>query len=284
MAEENAEKSKIEIVLGDARLSLKEMAEQREKKERQSGKGTPAGADQDSRFDLLIVDAFSSDAIPIHLITKEAIQLYFRNMRPEGILMVHISNRYLHLEPVVGNLATALGFTARVCDDDEDTDSGKYASQWVAVARTPAYLQDLATDDDWKVIRPDDFVGVWTDDFSNILTVLTWVRKSRLGSQWMERANQRRIDRLGIEVSNLTDAKAGRLKATGDEGVVITQVQPGSPGDAAGLEKDMVLTHVDGRRVSTIAECVKALADRPPGRDVTVAIRDHKDVIVRAVE
>ena len=70
----------------------------------------------------------------------------------------------------------------------------------------------------------------------------------------------------------------------GDEGVVVTQVQPGSPGDAAGLEKDMILTHVDGRRTSTIAECVEALADHPPGLDVTVAIRDHKDVIVRAVE
>ena len=282
--EENAQKSKIEIVLGDARLSLKEMAEKREKKEQETGKETPAGADPESRLDLLIVDAFSSDAIPIHLITKEAVQLYFRNLQPDGILMVHISNRYLHLEPVVGNVVRDLGFAARVGDDDEDQSSGKYASQWVAVAKTAADLQDLTTDDDWTVIRPDDFVGVWTDDFSNILTVLTWVRKSHLGKQWMERANQRRIDRLGIEVSNLTDAKAGKLKVAGDEGVVVTQVQPGSPGDAAGLEKDMILTHVDGRRTSTIAECVEALADHPPGLDVTVAIRDHKDVIVRAVE
>ena len=187
--EENAQKSKIEIVSGDARLSLKEMAEKREKKEQETGKETPAGADPESRLDLLIVDAFSSDAIPIHLITKEAVQLYFRNLQPNGILMVHISNRYLHLEPVVGNVVRDLGSAA----GRRRRRGSEQRQVRLAVGRggqDRGDLQDLTTDDDWTVIRPDDFVGVWTDDFSNILTVLTWVRKSTWASSgWSGRTN-----------------------------------------------------------------------------------------------
>ncbi|MCR4411325.1 MAG: fused MFS/spermidine synthase [Thermoguttaceae bacterium] len=154
--------ARIDIVLGDARLKLREQ--------------------NDGRFDLLAVDAFSSDAIPMHLLTKEAFQLYFQKLRPEGILMVHISNRYLELSPVVGNIAADLGLVARRFNDCDERQRGEYTSEWVAVVRKPEHLGDLFAEDHWEEIAPDPLVGIWTDDFSNILSVLTWYRDSR---QWL---------------------------------------------------------------------------------------------------
>jgi hypothetical protein len=154
--------ARIDIVLGDARLKLREQ--------------------NDGRFDLLAVDAFSSDAIPMHLLTKEAFQLYFQKLRPQGILMVHISNRYLELSPVVGNIAVDLGLVARRFNDSDERQHGEYTSEWVAVVRKPEHLGDLIAEDHWETIDPDPLVGVWTDDFSNILSVLTWYRDSR---QWL---------------------------------------------------------------------------------------------------
>src|SRR5439155_21237654 len=88
------------VVLGDARLSLERQAPQ--------------------NFDVLAVDAFTSDSIPVHLLTKEAVALYFRHLKPTGVLAVHVSNRYLDLEPVVQRAAAALGKEARVVDNDAD--------------------------------------------------------------------------------------------------------------------------------------------------------------------
>jgi len=86
--------------MGDARLTLEKEAPE--------------------NFDVLAVDAFSSDAIPVHLLTYEAMQLYFRHIKPDGILAVHVSNRYLDLQPVVGGEAQALKKVARVVDTDDD--------------------------------------------------------------------------------------------------------------------------------------------------------------------
>ena len=149
------------IVLGDARLRLAEQP--------------------DHGFDLLVIDAFSSDAIPIHLITREALKLYFDKLAPDGILMVHITNRYLDLAPVVGNLAREAGFTARWCMDDGDDDPDMCGTDWVAVVRRPERLGKLLNESDWEEIEADGVVGLWTDDFSNILAVLNWWRESRLG-------------------------------------------------------------------------------------------------------
>ncbi len=156
--------AQIDIVLGDARLKLREQ--------------------DDGRFDILAVDAFSSDAIPIHLLTKEAFQLYFQKLRPEGILMVHISNRYLELSPVVGNIAADLGLVARRFNDNDERQFGEYSSEWVAVVRKPGHLGGLLAEMHWEEIDPDPLVGVWTDDFSNILSVLTWYRDSR---EWIKK-------------------------------------------------------------------------------------------------
>ena len=155
--------ARIDVVLGDARLKLREQ---------------PSG-----RFDLLAVDAFTSDAIPMHLLTRQAFELYMDKLKPDGILMVHISNRYLELGPVVGNIAAELGLTARRCNRTWERERGEYGSEWVAVVREPDRLGDLLEDERWEEIPPDPRVGVWTDDFSNILSVLVWYREAR---QWLE--------------------------------------------------------------------------------------------------
>jgi hypothetical protein len=115
--------AELEIYMGDARLKLKE--------------------NSDKRYALLLVDAFSSDSIPVHLLTKEAVQLYLERMTEDGILALHISNKYVRLEPVVAAIARDLGLTARVWNDDADRRPGKTASSWVAVARTPEHLGSL---------------------------------------------------------------------------------------------------------------------------------------------
>ncbi len=153
----------VAIEMGDARITLED------------DERVPPG-----KFDILIVDAFSSDAIPIHLLTKEAIEVYFRKLSATGILLVHVSNRHLELAPVVGNLARELGLVCRICRDDtvsdEDEERGKFASDWVILVRKEKRLGSLATNSKWKPIPPDDRVGIWTDDFSNVVDVLRWFR------------------------------------------------------------------------------------------------------------
>lgn len=150
---------RVEVELGDARISL----------ERQP----------DGKFDLLVVDAFSSDAIPVHLMTQQALELYFRKLKPDGILMVHISNRHLDLAPVLGNIARGR-WVCRWRNDgyvsDEEEEEGKFPSDWVILVRDEKRLGPLIDDDEWQTIRPDRRVGVWTDDYSNLLAVLRWFR------------------------------------------------------------------------------------------------------------
>lgn len=113
----------MEIRMGDARLKLKE--------------------DADRKYALLLVDAFSSDSIPVHLLTKEAVQLYFDRMTEDGLLGLHISNRWVRLEPVVSAIAKELGLAARVWNDDNEGPVGKTQSSWVVLARKPEYLGKL---------------------------------------------------------------------------------------------------------------------------------------------
>ncbi|MGH7775255.1 MAG: spermidine synthase [Candidatus Binatia bacterium] len=147
----------IDVILGDARVSLRKAP--------------------DRHYGLIVLDAFSSDAIPIHLLTREAIQLYLTKLADGGILLFHISNRSLNLQPVVANLAEDMGLVFLVQNDLEvseiEVKSGKEASTWVVMARKPSDLRGLAQDPRWK---PLDGLpaAVWTDDFSNILSVFNW--------------------------------------------------------------------------------------------------------------
>src|SRR5205807_10286368 len=102
--------AELDFKMGDARLKLKD--------------------DVDRKYALLLVDAFSSDAIPVHLLTKEAVELYFDRMSEDGLLALHISNRWVRLEPVVAAIARDLGVAARVWHDDAEKRPGKTASSW----------------------------------------------------------------------------------------------------------------------------------------------------------
>lgn len=149
------------VELGDARVRL-----ERVKRERPS-----------EHYDLIVVDAFSSDAIPVHLLTREALQLYLDMLAPGGVLVLHISNRYLDLEPVVANLAEDAALGGRLIGDDESEEiAGANRSTWVVLAPAAEALGGLVKDERWSAegLEPDPRVGVWTDDFHNLLSVLKW--------------------------------------------------------------------------------------------------------------
>jgi spermidine synthase len=147
----------VKTVLGDGRLSLK--------------------AVPDRTYDLLIVDAFSSDSVPAHLLTREALALYLRKLKPHGVILVNISNRYLRLEPV---LATAVGDAGIAALDEmhfptaAQTAMGAFASEWMAIAAKPSDLQFLAADQRWRAVTLQRNAKPWTDDFSNIFRAIRW--------------------------------------------------------------------------------------------------------------
>jgi spermidine synthase len=130
------------------------------------------------QFQLIIVDAFNSDSIPIHLLTREALELYFEKLSLDGILALHISNRYLDLEPVLGNLAKELHLVGLSQYDTMQQDipriPGKRSAHWVLLARHEEDFGKMATDRRWRPIRSRPDVGVWTDDYSNLLGVFKW--------------------------------------------------------------------------------------------------------------
>jgi SAM-dependent methyltransferase len=143
----------VDVRLGDGRLLLAQAAP--------------------TTFDLLVLDAFSSDAIPLHLVTREAIDLAFSRLRPDGLLAFHISNRYLDLAPVLGAIARDAHLDARVNFDTEITSddllTGKQASRWVIMSRGETPMGALAHDPRWTAVPTA--TTAWTDDFSNILSV-----------------------------------------------------------------------------------------------------------------
>lgn len=144
----------LRVVVGDARLKM-ESAPNRS-------------------YDMIILDAFTSDAIPVHLLTKEAIQLYLRKLAPGGLLVAHISNRYLALEPVLGNLADALGLVAVKQFDYANGVPYKSGSDLVVMALSREDLGPLAADPRWTPLERSKAVGVWSDDFSNVLGIIRW--------------------------------------------------------------------------------------------------------------
>lgn len=145
------------IVLGDARLRIREAA---------------PGA-----YDLIVLDAFSSDAIPIHLLTREAIRLYESKLARGGLVVFNVSNRYLDLDPVLAATARDNGLVAWHRDDEDLTsreeNAGIDRSEWVALARSRADLGPLVRDTLWSELPPTRMRS-WTDDFSGLLSILQW--------------------------------------------------------------------------------------------------------------
>ncbi len=140
----------IEIGLGDARLNLEREAPQ--------------------NFDVLAIDAFSSDSIPVHLITLEALDIYAKHMKPDGVIAFHVSNRFLNLKPVVQMLAEKRGFdVAWVRDQYED---GTTTSDWVLLTKDKPFLLRKEIVASSYVIIPEPGWRIWTDDYNNLLQVL----------------------------------------------------------------------------------------------------------------
>ncbi len=146
-----------DILMGDARLTL-------ERQLSQTGS---------QNYDILSVDAFSSDAIPIHLLTREALALYFKHLKPDGILALHISNRYLDLAPVCAAGAQYFNKTARTVSDDGEGGSYLSSSTWVLVTDHPQWFDsDTFTGADVATTQLKPGLRPWTDDYSNIVQIL----------------------------------------------------------------------------------------------------------------
>ena len=128
----------------------------------------------DEHLDFLAMDAFSSDAVPVHLLTGEAYRTYLRHLNPEGIMAINITNRYLDLAPVVAEAALANGFTGIVVDDYGEDENYLSSSTWALLTRAPALFEHANFQDRWtfsKLKRKPGFRG-WTDDYSNIVQIL----------------------------------------------------------------------------------------------------------------
>jgi spermidine synthase len=149
-------KGSVSIVLGDGRLSIANV--------------------KNSTYDLLVMDAFSSDSIPVHLITREAIDLYLQKLSPHGLIALNITNRYLDLAPVIGKLAHDRHLVALSQWDNhvsaEERRFGKTPSHWVILARHPQDFGTLTNDPRWKSIANLQSQTVWTDNFSNLVRSL----------------------------------------------------------------------------------------------------------------
>jgi hypothetical protein len=144
-------KAAISIRTGDARLSL----------ERENA----------LPYDVFLADAFSGDAIPVHLLTREAFALYLRHLTPSGILGVHVSNQYLDLAPVVAQLASVYGLTARLVQTPRD-DAHIYArAEWILMTRDAAFFAKPEIADAAQIIAPRPGLRLWTDDYNNLLQV-----------------------------------------------------------------------------------------------------------------
>jgi spermidine synthase len=148
---------RINTVIGDARVSL-------------------AGA-ADGEFDLIVLDAFSSDAIPAHLITREAVALYFQKLAADGVIAFHISNRYLDLRPVIialANDAKVAGALGERSPDTEERGKLYYGSRWMVLARNKETLAELVKIDGWYALGNWPASRLWTDDYTDVLSAIKW--------------------------------------------------------------------------------------------------------------
>ena len=126
-------------------------------------------------YGLMILDAFSSDAIPIHLMTRDAVGLYLSRLAPGGVLAFHISNRHLNLTPVLARIAVASGLEVRLQRPKGDPAAAPVvlSSWWMVMARSAGDLGPVASDARWTTPDVPAATPLWTDDFSNILSVLS---------------------------------------------------------------------------------------------------------------
>jgi hypothetical protein len=162
--------AQVQIALGDARLSLQRELEH----------------DDALRFDVLAVDAFSSDSIPAHLLTRQALELYTRRMADGGIIAVHISNRFLDLKPVLANLAADLHLNARLVRDEPDDTARASSSDWVLIAARAEAFDQAPFADRVETLELNSRVGLWTDQFNNLLGIIKSRPLNALRALWSD--------------------------------------------------------------------------------------------------
>lgn len=142
-----------DVVIGDGRLAI--------------------GQQPDSHFDVLMLDAFNSDSIPTHLISREAIEVYVSKLKPDGVLLFHVSNRYLDVQKLVASALADYGLAGRLRIDRDEAAPGKSGSDFVIGARRIEDLGRIGRDLNWKPLAPNS-IRPWTDDYSNILALIKW--------------------------------------------------------------------------------------------------------------
>ena len=147
-------RARIETVLGDARVSL--------------------AGESPQNYDVLLVDAFSGDAIPVHLLTAEAVRLYLRHLRPGGIIAFHVSNRYLALETVVQQEADHAGLHAALIESEDDDSRDEYGASWVLVTHDQSFLAQPAVRMRTSPIDTIKGLRLWRDDYNSLLPLLRW--------------------------------------------------------------------------------------------------------------
>jgi hypothetical protein len=156
LADARGRGAEMRVIIGDARLRLQKA--------------------ESARYGMIVLDAFSSDAIPVHLLTVEAVGEYLQALQEDGLLVFHISNVFVDLEPVIANLAATLGLEAFVQDDvdisEEETKRGKMPSTWVVAARSAEAIDPIVRSGDWRRCKQRRGVELWTDQFSNVLAVM----------------------------------------------------------------------------------------------------------------
>ena len=152
-------KAKVDIVMGDGRLSME--------------------IEPAQNFDFLIMDAFSSDAVPVHLLTREAFDIYLRHLKPDGAILVNISNRYLDLRPVVENAARAFNLRSHtISSEDGDMEEGEegawwlYGATWMILSRNDAFMNHDALVRAASPAAPANTIPLWTDDYTSMFRIL----------------------------------------------------------------------------------------------------------------
>jgi SAM-dependent methyltransferase len=146
--------AKIDVVLGDARLSL--------------------ASEPPQNFNVIVVDAFSGDAIPVHLLTREALALYRRHLRPDGIIVLHVSNQYIDLEPVVAGIAGDAGLRTVSVHSHADEQTGLYYADWILVTANQSFLHQPEVVNNGFSTPLQEGVRVWTDNYSSVFPLLKW--------------------------------------------------------------------------------------------------------------
>ncbi|MFN7717151.1 MAG: spermidine synthase [Pseudanabaenaceae cyanobacterium] len=157
-------RAKINLIIGDGRLAL-------------AARGQRVRESQEIPYDLLILDAFSSDAVPTHLLTKEALQIYLENLSPQGVIAYNVTNRYLDLAPILANLAQNQNLKVRFCRDRQaatgkEKQANIFPSQWVIMARQSEQIPLILANPDCQ--NPSPSAVSWSDDFSSVLQQIRW--------------------------------------------------------------------------------------------------------------